>query len=138
MIHSLQSDKLTTVPGIAHGFFTRQGGVSEGMYASLNCGFGSADEASQVATNRARVAQQLGVPKEDILTLYQHHSPDVVTVTERWLPEAAPKADAMATNTKGLVLGILTADCGPVLLADGTAGVVGAAHAGWKGALAGV
>jgi hypothetical protein len=130
----LQSEKLIT-PRIAHGFFGRQGGVSEGIFASLNCGPGSGDERARVIENRRRVEAVLGAP---LLTLYQIHSPKVVTVTEPWPIGAAPQADAMVTNRPGLALGILTADCAPILLADAEAGVIGAVHAGWKGALGGV
>lgn len=119
-----------------HGFFSREGGVSEGVYASLNCGPGSEDAPENIAQNRARCAGVFGVGPEALLTCYQIHSPDVLTVhapfTER------PKADALVTNTPGLMLGILTADCAPVLFADAQAGVIGAAHAGWKGAIGGV
>lgn len=124
--------------GIQHGFFSRQGGVSSGIYASLNCGFGSNDRAGHVAENRARVAAALDVAPDALLTVYQVHSPDVVTVTATWRPDTAPKADAMVTRTPGIALGILAADCAPVLFADPVSGVIGAAHAGWKGALGGV
>ncbi|MEM7169347.1 MAG: peptidoglycan editing factor PgeF [Pseudomonadota bacterium] len=134
----LTAKNLSKHPIISHGFFTRQGGVSEGLYGSLNCGFGSDDQAHNVAENRARIAADLGLASEYLLTVYQVHSPDVVEVTEPWRREEAPQADAMVTRTPGLALGILTADCVPVLFADGEAGVVGAAHAGWKGALDGV
>ncbi len=119
-----------------HGFFTRKGGSSSGIFQGLNCGPGSSDQSQAVAMNRARVAQELNVAPEDLLSIHQVHSPDVVTLTSRDTPR--PKADAMVTAVPGLALGILTADCQPVLFADATAGVVGAAHAGWKGALAGV
>jgi polyphenol oxidase len=125
--------------GIAHGFFTRQGGVSTGIYASLNCGPGSGDAPEAVAENRRRATAMLaGSAQVRLVTLYQVHSPQAVTVTEAWPDGAGPKADAMATNRPGVVLGILTADCAPVLLADAKAGVIGAAHAGWGGALSGV
>ena len=122
---------------VAHGFFTRRGGVSEGIYGSLNCGFGSGDERDRVAENRSRVLAALE-PAEGLVTLYQVHSPTVVTVEDPWAPEAAPRADAMVSNRSGIALGILTADCAPLLLADADAGVVGAAHAGWRGAVGGV
>ena len=133
----LMSESLSALPGVKHGFFTREGGVSKGLYASLNCGPGSEDDPAAVAENRARVMQALGLPAEALVTLYQIHSPEVVEVTEPWGGER-PKADAMVTRRPGLALGILTADCVPVLLADPKARVVGAAHAGWKGALGGV
>jgi polyphenol oxidase len=123
---------------IRHGFFTREGGVSDGLYTSLNCGPGSSDKPEAVAENRRRVTAMLDLPEEALVTLYQTHSSDVVVVTEPWSPGNAPKADAMVTNRPGIALGILTADCAPVLLADGKAGIVAAAHAGWKGALGGV
>jgi polyphenol oxidase len=122
---------------IAHGFFGRTGGVSQGIFASLNCGPGSGDAREDVVENRNRVAEALA-PGAALLTLYQIHSGDAVTVTAPWNIGEGPKADAMATNVPGLALGILTADCAPVLLADPEAGVIGAAHAGWKGALGGV
>jgi YfiH family protein len=130
----LRADNLANLPGIAHGFFGRAGGVSRGLYESLNCGLGSADDSANVRENRRRAQQALGA---DVLnTLYQVHSASVVMVEAPW--NAGPQADAMVSNTKGIALGILSADCAPVLLADGDAGVIGAAHAGWKGALAGV
>jgi polyphenol oxidase len=129
---------LNDVEGVRHAFFTRQGGVSEGLYASLNCGMGSGDNADRVTTNRARAMAQIDRVPEALVTLYQVHSPTVVEVEQPWTREAAPKADGMVTKARGLALGILTADCAPVLLADGSAGVIGAAHAGWRGALTGV
>lgn len=125
------------LPGLSHGFFPRTGGVSEGIFASRNCGFGSGDRRDAVAENRDRCRRELG-PAETLLTVHQVHSPEVATVTEPWTPETAPRADAMVTDRPGLALGILTADCAPILFADAEAGVVGAAHAGWKGALGGV
>ncbi|WP_340107676.1 peptidoglycan editing factor PgeF [Pikeienuella sp. HZG-20] len=118
-----------------HGFFTRAGGVSTGIYAGLNCGPGSGDAAEAVAANRARVAEALGA--ETLLSLHQVHSADVVVVDRPW-EGARPRADAMATRAPGLALGALTADCAPVLFEDAEAGVIGAAHAGWRGALGGV
>lgn len=123
---------------IRHGFFSRRGGVSTGIYAGLNCGLGSSDDPKAVAENRARAAAALDLPPEALCTVYQIHSPRVVTVTRPWRRDAAPEADAMVTREPGIALGILTADCVPVLLADDQANVVGAAHAGWKGALSGV
>jgi polyphenol oxidase len=124
------------LPGISHGFFTRQGGVSLGIFSSLNCGLGSGDDRAAVVENRGRVASRLGVAANNLLSLYQVHGVDVVTVSQSWTnDEVRPKADAMVTATPGLALGILTADCGPLLFADAQAGVVGCAHAGWKGAL---
>ena len=124
--------------GVRHGFFTRQGGVSEGIYASLNCGFGSRDRADDVAENRSRVAQALAVDRQALNTVHQIHSADVATVATVWEPAAAPRADAMVCRTPGIAIGVLTADCGPILLADAEVGVIGAAHAGWRGALNGI
>jgi YfiH family protein len=121
---------------VAHGFFGRTGGVSEGLYASLNCGPGSKDSPEHVAENRRRVQAALGAAR--LVTLYQIHSAQAVSVTEPWPMAQNPKADAMATNRPGIALGILTADCAPVLLLDADAGVIGAAHAGWGGAFGGV
>jgi len=130
------SAKNLTAPRIAHGFFGRQGGVSEGIFASLNCGPGSGDDRGKVMENCRRAMLPLGEPL--LATLYQIHSPKAVIVTQPWEIGESPQADAMATNVPGLALGILTADCAPVLFADAKAGVIGAAHAGWKGALGGV
>ena len=121
---------------LAHGFFTREGGVSEGLYAGLNCGIGSADIAGHVQENRRRVQETLGATA--LMSLSQVHGAEVVTVMQPWDLNARPSADAMVTNQRGIALGILTADCVPVLFADMSAGVIGAAHAGWKGALSGV
>jgi YfiH family protein len=123
---------------IRHGFFTREGGVSQGLYTALNCGPGSRDESEAVRENRRRAMAQLDLPPEALATLYQTHSTDVVVVTEPFADGQSPTADAMVTDRPGIALGILTADCAPVLLADGKKGVVAAAHAGWKGALAGI
>ncbi len=125
----------TGLQGVTHGFFTREGGVSAGIYAGLNGGPGSRDEAEAVAENRRRIAAHLGA--DCLVSLHQVHSPDVVHVTGP-LQEDRPRADAMVTDRPGVALGVLSADCAPVLFADLQAGVVGAAHAGWKGALAGV
>jgi YfiH family protein len=121
---------LNALSSVRHGFFTRNGGISEGIYASRNCGFGSGDDPAKVRTNRARSMMELELPQESLAT--------VVVVSAPFADGAAPVADAMVTTTPRLALGVLTADCAPVLLADGTAGVVAAAHAGWKGALGGV
>lgn len=134
----LTATSLSAEPRIAHGFFTRRGGVSEGIYASLNCGLGSQDKSEAVAENRARAAAQLGVLPERLLTCYQFHSTEVLEVSGPWDGNGPQRADGLVTTTPGLALGILTADCLPVLLADSQAGVVGAAHAGWKGALSGI
>jgi polyphenol oxidase len=134
----LQAHILARLPGIRHAFFTRAGGVSSGLYASLNAGVGSNDEPRNVVENRARMAATLGVPPERLLTCYQIHSPNAVVAVEPWAPDARPRADAIVTKVVGLAVGVSTADCGPVLLADAQARVIGAAHAGWRGALAGV
>jgi hypothetical protein len=126
------------LPGIRHGFFTRQGGVSAGLYASLNGGLGSHDDAANVAENRARMAASLEVEPHCLLTAYQIHSPDVLVAERPWQPDARPRADAIVTRTPGLAVGVTSADCGPILLADAEARVIGAAHAGWRGALAGI
>ena len=124
--------------GVKHGFFTTGGGVSSGVYKSLNCGPGSDDNPENVSQNHRRVAEALAQPTAPVLTLYQIHSPEVVVVDAPWAMGQGPKADAMVTNKKGIILGVLTADCGPVLFADPDAGVIATAHAGWKGALYGV
>src|SRR6186997_2399918 len=127
-----------TSPNIRHAFFTREGGVSEGIYQSLNGGVGSSDAPENVRENRARMAAALGVAPTHFVSCYQIHSPDVIIATEPWTRENMPRADAIVTRVPGLAVGVGTADCGPVLFADAEAGVVGAAHAGWKGALTGV
>lgn len=134
----LKAKPFEVLSHVRHGFFTREGGVSKGIYASLNCGYGSNDDKECVRENRARVASKLSVEPEKLLTVYQVHSPNVVTVTHPWEPDGAPQADAMVTKEAGMALGILTADCAPVLFADNKAHVIGAAHAGWKGAIGGV
>ena len=138
MAGMLQAASLTALAGIRHGFFTRDGGVSDGLYASLNGGAGSDDVPARVAENRARMAAALGVRPDCLLTAYQVHSPDVVTIERPWEPQARPRADAIVTRVPGLAIGVSTADCGPVLLADATAGVIAAAHAGWRGAATGI
>lgn len=134
----LTSAALDQLPGIRHAFFTREGGVSGGLYASLNCGFGSGDDPAAVAENRARALAGAGMPPDSLVTAYQVHSPDVAVVDMVWRRGDAPRVDAMVTRRAGVSLGILTADCGPVLFADAEAKVIGAAHAGWRGALTGV
>lgn len=129
---------LNEIIRIRHGFFTREGGVSQGIYESLNCGPGSADNPQAVAENRARAMAMLEMPATALVTVHQAHTATVVDVTAPWAEGERPTADAMVTTTPGLVLGILTADCAPVLFADRKHGIVAAAHAGWKGALAGV
>ncbi|HUI95311.1 MAG TPA: polyphenol oxidase family protein, partial [Xanthobacteraceae bacterium] len=134
----LQAPSLTALDGVRHAFFTRAGGVSQGIYASLNGGVGSNDDRAHVAENRARMAAALGVAPAALMTPYQIHSADVVVAEAPWDAAARPRADALVTRVPGLAIGVSTADCGPVLLADPTARVIGAAHAGWRGALAGV
>ncbi|MEM0898752.1 MAG: peptidoglycan editing factor PgeF [Pseudomonadota bacterium] len=126
------------IGSIRHGFFTRTGGVSEGIYASLNVGLGSDDDAEKVRQNRRLIAIHFDTSENTLVTVQQVHSADVFTVTEPIPLSKRPQADAMVTAEKGLVLGILTADCGPLLFLDPSAGVIGAAHAGWKGAKAGI
>ncbi|MDO5706586.1 MAG: peptidoglycan editing factor PgeF [Paracoccus sp. (in: a-proteobacteria)] len=126
--------------GLRHGFFTRKGGASSGLYAGLNCGRGSGDLAEIVAVNRARVTHAMGVGPSDLVTVHQTHSANVVTIHEGDDPASFSgiEADALVTARPGVALAVLTADCQPVLLADPDAGVIGAAHAGWKGAMNGV
>jgi YfiH family protein len=137
MAERIEADTFSRLSGLAHGFFTRRGGVSGGLYGSLNCGPGSADAVEHVRENRARVAAALGAAADRLLTPWQIHSPDVVAVAAPW-PGDRPRADALVTATPGLAIGVLTADCTPILFADPEARVIGAAHAGWRGALDGV
>ncbi|MGE7417546.1 peptidoglycan editing factor PgeF [Methylobacterium tarhaniae] len=132
----IEAPELSSHSNIRHAFFTRQGGVSEGLYASLNGGLGSGDDPARVRENRRRMTAQLALPPENLVSLYQVHSAEAVVVEAPFAER--PRADAMATRVPGLALGILTADCGPILFADPVNRVVGAAHAGWKGALTGV
>ena len=133
MLEILTSDALAP---LRHGFFTRKGGASSGIFHGLNCGPGSSDLSEVVEINRARVAAAVDVVPDHLLTLHQIHSADVITLTAPFVDR--PKADAMVTATPGMALAVLTADCQPVLFADATAGVIGAAHAGWRGAKDGV
>ncbi len=134
----LGSPLLSAIPGLRHAFFTREGGVSGGIYASLNGGIGSNDDPANVAENRRRMAQQMGVTSEHFLTLFQTHSADAVVASGPWENASRPRADAIVTRTEGLSIGVTAADCGPILFVDPNARVIGAAHAGWKGALTGV
>ena len=129
---------LSQIKGIGHGFFGRNGGVSSGLYRSLNCGYGSGDDIASVAQNRALIADALHVDAASLCTAYQIHSANVVVTQKPWHWSDSPQADAIVTNEPGIALGILTADCVPVLFADGEHYVIGAAHAGWKGAFGGV
>jgi YfiH family protein len=133
MLEIITSDAL---PGTRHGFFTRKGGASSGIFAGLNCGTGSSDLSDAVAINRARVAQAMDLPLSHLVTVNQVHSADVVMLTAPLDPR--PRADALVTATPGLGLAVLTADCQPVLFSDPQAGVIGAAHAGWRGSRDGV
>jgi YfiH family protein len=135
---TLASPLLSAIPGLRHAFFTREGGVSEGIYGSLNAGIGSHDNPANVAENRRRMAQQMGVTAARFLTVHQTHSPDVMVATEPWEAGSRPRADAIVTRIEGLAIGASAADCGPILLVDPNARVIGAAHAGWKGALSGI
>jgi hypothetical protein len=130
------ANELSGNAGIAHGFFTRHGGVSRGIYASLNCGAGSKDDAAAVGENRGRVAAHLAA--REIVSAHQVHGTNAVIVRKAWPAAERPRADALVTDTPGIAVGVLTADCAPVLFADARAGVVGAAHAGWRGALDGI
>ena len=134
---TLASPLLSAIPGLRHAFFTRDGGVSGGIYASLNGGTGSSDDPGNVAENRRRMAEQIGVMPENLLTVWQIHSPDAVVATGPW-EGPRPRADAIVTRTEGLAIGATAADCGPILFVDPNARVIGAAHAGWKGALTGI
>jgi YfiH family protein len=135
----IQARPLADLDGVQHRFFTRQGGVSAGLYSSLNCGYGSDDPPENVRENRRRAARAFERDEADLLTVHQIHSTDVLTIGDtRWTSPGAPKADGLVTDRPGVVLGVLAADCAPVLFADPDAQVIGAAHAGWKGALAGV
>ena len=134
----INSQRLSSQDCIRHAFFSRRGGVSEGVYESLNCGYGSGDDPAKVRANREAAMAQLDAGADDLVTVHQCHSANVVSVEAPWRLEDRPKADGMVTNRPGLALGVMTADCGPVLFADQTVGVIGAAHAGWRGALNGV
>jgi YfiH family protein len=134
----VEAPELGAYAGLRHAFFTRQGGVSSGLFASLNGGLGSSDDPASVAENRRRMTEQLEVEPSALLSLYQIHSAEVITVEKPWPVAERPRADAMATRLEGIALAIGTADCGPVLFADPHERVIGAAHAGWKGALTGV
>ena len=136
MATPLTARSLVGLPNIAHGFFSRRGGVSRGIYASLNCGQGSRDDAAAVRENRQRVAARLDATA--LVTANQVHSATAVVAEAAWGPDARPSADAIVTKRRGLAVGVLAADCAPVLIADAQAGVVAAAHAGWRGGLAGI
>jgi len=133
----LESPLLAAIPGLRHAFFTREGGVSDGVYTHLNGGLGSRDDPAKIAENRRRMAEQMGLAPTHLINVHQVHSPDAVVVAGP-LDGQRPKADALVTRTDGLAIAVTTADCGPVLLVEPNARVIGAAHAGWKGALTGV
>jgi polyphenol oxidase len=134
----IEADLLKALPGIRHGFFTREGGVSNGIYASRNCGLGSDDDRDAVLENRARTAADLGLEAERLIAPRQGHTASVTVASAPWPVDQPPAADAIVSRERGLAVGVLAADCAPVLFADAQAGVVGAAHAGWRGALGGV
>ena len=136
-VEMIKAPELTT-PSITHGFFTKNGGVSDGIYSSLNTGLGSQDQRKNVIKNRNRVAIALGISEDNLLTVHQIHSTEVVEVVKCWSTETLPQADGLVTNKPGIALAICTADCGPVLFADLTTGIIGAAHAGWRGAFNGI
>jgi polyphenol oxidase len=138
LLAPLMAECLSGLPGISHGFFTRAGGVSTGIYAGLNCGLGSNDVAALVLENRRRVADHLYAGASEVLTVHQIHSANAVVLDRPIARADLPKADAAVTRIPGLVLGTLAADCAPVLFADPVAGVIGAAHAGWRGAVSGI
>jgi purine-nucleoside/S-methyl-5'-thioadenosine phosphorylase / adenosine deaminase len=123
---------------IRHAYFTRHGGVSGGFFKSLNCGFGSGDSGDKVARNRATAVELLGLPADRLITCHQVHGSVVITVDRPWPHHAAAQADGLVTGVSGIALGVLTADCAPILFADASAGIIGAAHGGWHGALGGI
>lgn len=133
----ITAPELAGETGIRHAFFTREGGVSKCIYTSLNGGPGSADDPAAIVENRARMAAHMQVAAENLISVHQVHSPDVEVVTGPW-PGPKPKVDAMVSVAHGVALGVSSADCGPILFADSEAGVIGAAHSGWKGAFGGV
>jgi YfiH family protein len=135
---TLGSPLLSAIPGLRHAFFTRDGGVSSGIYESLNGGIGSSDDPAKVVENRRRMAEQIGVEPAHFLSVHQTHSPNVVVTSGPWPGPSRPLADAIVTRTEGLAIGATAADCGPILLVDPRARVIAAAHAGWKGALTGI
>lgn len=134
----LTAPLLKEIPWISHGFFTRKGGVSEGVFSSLNAGYGSGDLIENVAENRKRISTAMNIHPDRLITAKQVHGDKTLFVGTPWTPESAPEADAMVTTEKGLALGILTADCVPILLASSKEKIIGAAHAGWRGALGGI
>ncbi|MGL4395483.1 MAG: peptidoglycan editing factor PgeF [Hyphomicrobium sp.] len=138
MPNPITAENLAALGHIRHGFFTRAGGASGGIFAGLNCGLGSSDERATVLENRRRVARHLGALSDGVVTLYQEHGATALAVAAPITEGALPRADAVVTATPGLAIGVLTADCAPVLFADSASGVVAAAHAGWRGAVSGI
>ena len=134
----IRSETLTMFTGIEHGFFTRKGGVSTGIYTSLNCGYGSDDKIENIKENRRRVCKSMKVDMTNLVSVDQVHGNNVVLVNKPWEKSLNPKADGMVSNKKGIALSVLTADCAPVLFGDAKSGVIGACHAGWRGALGGI
>ena len=134
----IEASNLAALESVRHGFFTRDGGVSEGVFSSLNCGFSSGDDAARVAENRARALRRLDLPADSLRTVRQVHSARVLVVNEAHAGHQPVETDALVTGRPGIALGVVCADCAPVLIADREAGVIGCAHAGWRGALAGV
>jgi YfiH family protein len=134
----IEARELSCHAMLRHGFFTREGGYSLGLFASLNCGLGSGDDKPTVSRNREVVCGKLGVSSASLLTTWQHHSSDTIAITAPWDAVSPPRGDAIVTATPGIAVAVLTADCAPILFADPEARVIGAAHAGWKGALAGI
>lgn len=134
----LESETLADLPGLRHGFFTRRGGVSSGVYASLNCGLGSGDDPEAVRENRTRAMATFGLDEAALATAYQVHSAEVLVVEKPWRATARPKVDSLVTREPGIAVGVLAADCTPILFAEPKARIVAAAHAGWRGALSGV
>src|SRR5262245_54907625 len=135
---ALRCAALDADAGVRHAFFTRLGGVSEGPFASLNCGFGSGDSPHRVMRNRAIAMGRLGLPADRLVTARQVHSATVATVARPWRREEAPRADGLVTAVPGVALGVLSADCAPILFYEPVAKVIGVGHAGWRGALAGI
>ena len=134
----IEAPGFSAISGIRHGFFTREGGVSDGIYGSLNTGYGSDDDAAKVSENRQRIANRLGVKDDHLLTIHQWHSADAISADKPWDVRKPPEGDAIVTDRPGIAAAINTADCTPVLFSSGDGQVVGAAHAGWKGAIGGV
>lgn len=134
----IEAPGLSSINAVRHGFFTREGGVSQGIYGSLNTGYGSDDDAGKVKENRHRIAAHLGVDNDSLLTIHQWHSADAVTADKPWDVRKPPKGDAIVTDRPGIAVAVNTADCTPVLFSSGDGRVVGAAHAGWKGAIGGI